>query len=316
MLNLGFIETVRVQNVRLISLNTTSVTLKWDVVPPGKSTVELSTNAIFSSIGFSSGQLSETTYTFTGLAVNTTYFYRVRLQSEAGQYSEYAPNPVGSFTVPIDMNPSLPRRSCLELHQLFPAYSSGTYNLDTDGAGPNAPFQAYCDMTFNDGDTAGGWTLIATYNDNQGIFLHTDTMATVVSPGPNQKAFMAYSRMEPLSKGGQQIAFRQSGSTTHYLISRRGTPQVALLSYAGVGSAVNIFPGMNVASKVDLAWIRGSGVATSQVTATCVPGGEPYPEVVFQTCGNGSGFHFTPLTGIANWNNSVASGINFEVLLR
>lgn len=313
---LGFVNSVSVENVRLTQLDTTSATLSWDAVPPGKSTIELSTNAIFSSMAFSSGQITGTSYRFTGLVVNTTYFYRVRTVSASGKVSAYAPNPVGSFTVPVDMNPDLPRASCLELHQLFPSFPSGTYSLDTDATGPNAPFQAYCDMTFSDGTSAGGWTLIIAYNDNQGTFLSTDTPAALVTPGSNKKQFMAYSRMEPLSKNGSQIAFREKDSATHYIISKPGSPQIRLLSYAGVGSAVNIFPGMSVAGKIDLAWVRGSGISTARLTATCVPQDLPYPENLHQTCGNGVGFHFTPQSGYANWNTSGASGLDFEVWVR
>ncbi len=316
LLGLEFVDSVRVQNVQITTLDTTSVAIRWEALPPGKSTIELSTNAVFSSIAFSSGPITETSHRFTGLVVNTTYFYRVRTISPSGKVSEYAPNPVGSFTVPVDMNPDLPRTSCLELHQLFPSLPSGTYSLDTDGVGSNAPFQAYCDMTLSDGATSGGWTLILVYNDSQGTILSSDTPAAVVTPGAGKKEFMAYSRMAPLSQNGTQIAFRERGSATNYIISRPGSPQIRLLSYAGVGSAVNIFPGMNAPARIDLAWIRGSGISTARLTGTCVPQDSPYPENLHQTCGNGVGFHFIPSLGYANWNTSGASGVDFEVLIR
>lgn len=167
-------------------------------------------------------------------------------------------------------------------------------------------------MTFSD----GGWTLIIAYNDNQGNILSSDTPTALVTPGIDKKEFMAYSRMEPMSKNGTQIMFRQKDSTTNYIISKPGSPQLRLLSYAGVGSAVDIFPGMNTAGKIDLAWIRGSGISTARLTATCVPQDLAYPENLHQTCGNGTGFHFSPQAGQANWNGGTASSTDFEVWVR
>lgn len=47
--------------------------------------------------------------------------------------------------------------SCLDIRTRAPALTSGTYSIDPDGTGPNAPFDVYCDMV-TDG---GGWTRIS-----------------------------------------------------------------------------------------------------------------------------------------------------------
>ena len=46
--------------------------------------------------------------------------------------------------------------SCQGILTATPGLPSGTYSIDPDGAGPNAPYDVYCDM-ISDG---GGWTLV------------------------------------------------------------------------------------------------------------------------------------------------------------
>jgi hypothetical protein len=64
-------------------------------------------------------------------------------------------------------------KSCNELHVISPSSPSGIYWIDPDGAGAQAAFEAYCDMTTD----TGGWTLL-TWNGNT-----ASTPAGVPYPG-------------------------------------------------------------------------------------------------------------------------------------
>jgi hypothetical protein len=74
--------------------------------------------------------------------------------------------------------PDGPVASCKVLKQAFPLLDSGVYSLDPDGAGPVAPFDAYCDLT-TDG---GGWTQVQYLTiDAEG---HRNAYASVFSATP------------------------------------------------------------------------------------------------------------------------------------
>ena len=46
---------------------------------------------------------------------------------------------------------------CLDIHDTYPAFTTGLYTIDADGDGNEVPVEVYCDMT-SDG---GGWTRVA-----------------------------------------------------------------------------------------------------------------------------------------------------------
>jgi hypothetical protein len=317
LLSMDFLDEPKVQDVLVKNLESYSVTLSWSALPPGNSVAELSTSATFQSVAFTSGQVTGLSYTFTGLTAQTTYYYRVRTKDSKGRFSRYAPNPVDSFTTPVNLDPSIIRRSCKELHDLFPAYADGEYTIDSDGSGPNSPFVVYCDMTFSDGVSAGGWTLVLAYNDNQGSLLSTDTPPAKVTRGLNKKDFMPMSRLEPLAKVSTQVAIRTYNSLPNsYIVSKSDTAPIRNLTDGGAGSSLNVFPGLTTTGKIDQVWIRGSSIAASQLTATCLPLDYAYPESIHHPCGNAGGLHFIPRNSQGNWIGGAAAGLNMELLVR
>lgn len=61
--------------------------------------------------------------------------------------------------------------SCLAIKQANPSAASGTYTIDPDGNGPNAPVSVHCDMTTH----GGGWTEAVTFQNTTGEDLNCNT---------------------------------------------------------------------------------------------------------------------------------------------
>jgi hypothetical protein len=88
-----------------------------------------------------------------------------------------------------DMTDFPAEKSC-QHHYLKNRRIDGIYKIDTDGDGPITEFEAYCDMTTDD----GGWTLVANMNKNDvliatGIANASDKTQNVVTTGTSDIEF-------------------------------------------------------------------------------------------------------------------------------
>ncbi len=140
-----------------------------------------------------------------GVTYNTAYgvtpqTYTVTVGS-GGSSNYYGQNssivPSGSNT--YGSSSANPGKSCYSLKLDGINYADGTYWIDPDGAGVNAPFQVYCDMTYN----GGGWTMLmkatqpsSTFNYDANYWTTTNTLNSTDATRNNADAkFRSFNEM-------------------------------------------------------------------------------------------------------------------------
>ncbi len=100
-------------------------------------------------------------------------------------------------------------KSCLSIHAANPAMTDGVYQLDPDGAGGQAAFFAYCDMSVD----GGGWMKALQYKD----VAYTPTAAAVgdiTTSGTPAMAKLADAQVNTLATLSTMREYRIQGGTS------------------------------------------------------------------------------------------------------
>lgn len=204
---------------------------------------------------------------------------------------------------PPDM-PAVPA-SCAAIHMATPLLASGTYMIDPDGAGPDAPFSVTCDM-ITDG---GGWTVVffpqttnlsaaAAYTSSSPRLLADAQKVLIAFRDEAQVTVGSFASFDMPSAWRTETPFNMAGTDLPTSVSVNGAaPTTAMVRY---GSS-------NFGNRCQDAWNTSSSLGRVCVMNTGAPYFNSFRTGLNDNCGDSYG----------NWNSMPCSmGRRFSIAVR